>query len=61
MSDKGLQVAKYKVEAMAAAPKPKNAVEVRCFLGSALFSSKFISEFATITQPLWELTHDKTK
>ena len=46
---------------MAAAPKPKHAAEVRSFLGSALFSSKFIPDFATITQPLWELTRDRTK
>ena len=42
MSDKGLQVTENKVEAVAAAPKPKNAAEVRGVLGSALFSYKFI-------------------
>ena len=61
LSDKCLQVTENKVEAMAAAPKPKNAAEVRSFQGSALFSSKFIPDFATITQPLWELTRDRTK
>ena len=61
MSDKGLQVTENKVEAIAAAPKPKNAAEVRSFLGSALFSSKSIPDFATITQPLWVLTRDRTK
>ncbi len=30
-------------------------------LGSALCSAKFIPDFATITQPLWELTREKTK
>ena len=45
---------------MAAAPKPKNATEVKSFLCSVLFSSKFIPDFATITQPLWELSHDNT-
>ena len=52
MSDKVLQVTENKVE---------NAAEVRSVLGSALFSSKFILDFATITQPSWELTRDKTK
>ena len=55
------QVTENKVEAMAAAPKPKNAAEVRSFRGSGLFSSNFIPDFATITQPSWELTHNKTK
>ena len=52
MSDKGLQVTDDKIKAMAAAPEPKNAVEVKGFLGSALFCAKFIPDFATITQPL---------
>jgi len=39
-----------KSKAAIAAPKLKNATEVRSFLGSALFSSKFIPDFATITQ-----------
>ena len=42
MSDKDLQVTDDKIEAMAAVPEPKNAVEVKRFLGSALFSAKFI-------------------
>ena len=50
MSDKGLQVTDDKIKAMAAAPEPKNAVEVKRVLGSALFSAKFIPDFATITQ-----------
>ena len=60
MSDKGLQVTGDKIKAMAAAPEPKNAVEVKSVLGSALISAKFIPDFATITQPLWELTREKT-
>ena len=61
MSDKGLQVTENNVEAMTAAPKPKNAAEVRSVLGSALFSYKFIPDVATIPQPLWEFTRDKAK
>ena len=41
-----------KISAMTAAPKEKNAAKVRSFLGSALFSSKFIPDFAMNTQPL---------
>ena len=61
MSYKGLQVTDDKIKAMAAAPEPKNAVEVKSFHGSTLFSAKFIPDFATITQPLWELTREKTE
>ena len=50
-----------KIKAMTAAPKPKNTAEVRSFLGSAMFSSKFIPDFAMITQPLLELTHENVK
>ena len=39
----------------------KNAVEVKGFLGSALSSAKFIPDFATITQSLWELMREKTE
>ena len=61
MSHKGLQVTDDNIKAMAAAPEPKNAVEVKSVLGSALFSAKFIPDFATITQPLWELAREKTE
>ena len=61
MSDMGLQVTDDKIKAMAAAPEPRNAAELRSFFGSALFSSKFIPDFATITQPLWELTRSQVR
>ena len=61
MSDMGLQVTDDKIMAMAAAPEPRNATELRSFLGSALFSSKFIPDFATIMQPLWELTRSQVR
>ena len=61
MSDMGLQVTDDKIKAMAAAPEPRNAAELRSFLGSALFSSKFIPDFATLTQPLWELTRSQVR
>ena len=45
MLDKGLQ--EHKTNLRIWRPKPTNAAEVRSFLGSALFSSKFIPDFAT--------------
>ena len=59
MLDKGLQVTEDKVEAMAAAPKPKNMAEVRSFLGS-LFSSKFITDLAMITAK-WKWTKEEQR
>ena len=61
LSDRGLHVAKDKVKAIVEAPRPKDAGETRSFLGLAQFCAKFIPQFATITCPLWELTHDKAE
>lgn len=52
----GLQVLNKRVEAIVNAPRPKNQSEVRSFLGSALFCTKFVPGFSTISSPLLELT-----
>ena len=38
------------------AKEPQNQSEVRSFLGMALFNARFIKTFATLTEPLRELT-----
>ena len=52
----GIKVCDDKVKAITHAPEPKNNHEVRSFLGSVMFCSRFIKDFATISQPLWDLT-----
>ena len=45
-----------KVEAIREARVPNNAAEVRSFLGLATYCSRFIPDFATVTEPLRLLT-----
>ena len=45
-----------KVEAIREARAPNNAAEVRSFLGLATYCSRFIPDFATVTEPLRLLT-----
>ena len=49
-----------KVEAIREARVPNNAAEVRSFLGLATYCSRFIPEFATVTEPLRLLTRKST-
>ncbi|XP_062844794.1 uncharacterized protein K02A2.6-like [Trichomycterus rosablanca] len=56
LSQDGLKVSEGKVKAIAHAPPPTDASQMRSFLGLAQFCAKFIPQFATITAPLWELT-----
>ena len=50
-----------KVAALHSAAPPKNANEVRSLLGLASYCSRFISNMATITDPVRRLTHKDTK
>ena len=50
-----------KIDAIKNAEAPKNAAEVRSLLGLANYVSRFISDFATITEPLRQLTHKNTE
>ena len=61
LSGDGLTVSTDRVRAIVDAPRPKDKSEVRSFLGSAQFCAKFISGFATITSPLWNLTRSDTE
>ena len=56
LSQEGLKVSDEKVKAIAHAPPLTDASQMRSFLGLAQFCAKFVSQFATITAPLWDLT-----
>ena len=60
-SGEGLRLSSDGVKAIVEAPAPPNLFEVRRFLGSLKFWAKFISNFATISSPLWDLTKKDTK
>ncbi|XP_062614532.1 uncharacterized protein K02A2.6-like [Saccostrea cucullata] len=55
-SENGISADPKKVEAIKHAENPKNASEMRSFLGMANYCARFIKDFATISQPLRELT-----
>ncbi|XP_051992411.1 uncharacterized protein K02A2.6-like [Xyrauchen texanus] len=55
-SDGGFSPDPKKVQALHDAAAPTNASEVRSLLSMANYSARFIKDFATITQPLRELT-----
>ena len=40
---------------------PKNATEVRSFLGLAQYLARFIKDFASISAPIRQLTHRNAK
>ena len=50
-----------KVAAIRDAPPPKNAAEVKSFLGMVNYCGRFISDLATMSEPLRELTKESTK
>ncbi|KAJ8407410.1 hypothetical protein AAFF_G00279840 [Aldrovandia affinis] len=49
-----------RVRAVAEAREPENAAEVRSFLGLVGYSSRFIPQFATLSEPLRRLTRKDT-
>ena len=60
-SKDGLSPDPEKVAAVHSAAAPKNANEVRSLLGLASYCSRFISNMATISDPLRRLTHKDAK
>ena len=61
LSGQGLAISNERVKAIVEAPESQNKFEVRSFLGSAQFSAKFVPNFATLSSPLWDLTHTDAK
>ena len=55
-SAKGTQPDPARISDLQHAPTPKNVHEVRSFLGMANYSSRYIPDYATITEPLRALT-----
>ena len=60
LSEKGIGPTEDRVKAMLEAEEPKNATDVRSFLGLAKYSSRFKPHFATLSEPLRRLTKKET-
>ena len=56
VSDQGVSVDPEKIQAIQAWPQPKNATEVRSFLGLTGYYRKFVKGFASLAQPMTQLT-----
>ena len=60
LSKDGVAPEESKIKAVASARKPKNASEVRSFLGLVNYCGRFIPDLATISEPLQKLTQKST-
>ena len=60
LSKDGVVPEESKIKAVASARKPKNASEVRSFLGQVNYCGQFIPELATILKPLRKLIRKST-
>ena len=56
LSARGIGPADVKVKAVVEAREPKNAAEVRSFLGLVNFTARFIPDLSTVSAPLCQLT-----
>ena len=61
VSNQGIQCDPEKINSIASWPDPKNATEVRSFLGLAGYYRRFIPDFSTVASPLTNLTRKRTK
>ncbi|XP_073057028.1 uncharacterized mitochondrial protein AtMg00860-like [Primulina eburnea] len=61
ISRAGVSVDPIKVEAITEWPRPKNATDIRSFLGLAGYYRKFVEGFSSIAMPLTRLTQKKYK
>lgn len=60
LSEKGIGPTEERVRAVTEAREPENDTEVRSFLGLVGYSSRFIPQFATLSEPLRRLTRKDT-
>ena len=60
IEEDGIRPVPEKVEAVRQAPQPKNAVELRPYLGLLTYYSKFLSNMSTVLAPLYRLLHCST-
>ena len=60
-TEQGVSPDPKKVQAFANTQRPTTVSEVRSLLGMANYSSKFIKDYATITEPLRKLTRKNTR
>jgi hypothetical protein len=61
LTDKGIGPTTERVRAIAEAREPESASEVRSFLGLVSYSSRFIPDFATVSEPLRRLIKKDTE
>ena len=61
LTDKGIGPTAERVRAIAEAREPESASEVRSFLGLVSYSSRFIPDFATVSEPLRRLIKKDTE
>ena len=57
LSNKGIGPTADRVKEVLEVEEPKNALHVRSFLGLVNYSSRFIPQFATLSEPLRRLTN----
>ncbi len=60
-SAQGISVDQSKTKAIKEAANPENVAEVRSLLGMAQYVSRFIPNYATLVEPLRQLTKNKTE
>ncbi|KAG7594102.1 Integrase catalytic core [Arabidopsis thaliana x Arabidopsis arenosa] len=61
ISDQGVSVDPEKIRSIKEWPRPKNATEIRSFLGLAGYYRRFVKGFASMAQPMTRLTGKDTK
>ena len=61
VSDQGVSVDPEKVQTIRDWPQPRNATEVRSFLGLAGYYRKYVKGFASLAQPMTRLTGKDVK
>ncbi|XP_056860103.1 uncharacterized protein LOC130508557, partial [Raphanus sativus] len=61
VSEEGVSVDPEKIKCIQEWPRPKNATEVRSFLGLAGYYRKYVKGFASVAQPMTQLTGKDVK